>query len=269
VRVSRVYNLYDIPQEKFDSGKIPDKSWPSKGEIKFENVYLRYRPNTDTVLNNLSFHVAPGEKVGIVGRTGAGKSTITMALTRIVELENNKGKISIDGEDISKLNLESLRGSMTMIPQDPTLFTGSLRHNVDPFEDNTDEEIISLFKKAGLEYLFEGKSKKEKEDEANEKADKKKRLQIEDEEEEKDKDKKDDKDSKDGEKSKDEKKDGEGEKKEDEEEDGKGLKFRVKEEGNNLSVGEKQLICIVRAILRRNKIVILDEATANIDVVTE
>lgn len=139
---------------------------------------------------------------------------------------------------------------MTMIPQDPTLFTGTLRHNVDPFDEHTDEEITALFKKAGLEYLFEGKSNKEKEDEEAEKADKKRRLKIDDSsEEEKEKDKDEDK--------------------KDDEDDGKGLNFKVKEEGINLSVGEKQLICIVRAILRRNKIVILDEATANIDVVTE
>jgi len=99
-----------------------------------------------------------------------------MALTRIVELGEGQGKILIDGQDISELNLDSLRCSMTMIPQDPTLFTGTLRHNVDPFEENTDEEIIELFKKAGLEYLFEGKSKKEIEEEEIQKADKKKRL---------------------------------------------------------------------------------------------
>jgi ABC-type multidrug transport system fused ATPase/permease subunit len=273
VRVSRVLNLYDIPQERFEEGKIPEKGWPAKGEIEFKNVFLKYRPNTDTVLNNLTFKVAPGEKIGVVGRTGAGKSTITMALTRIVELEEGKGQIFVDGEDISTLNLNALRGSMTMIPQDPTLFTGTLRHNVDPFEENTDEEIISLFKKAGLEYLFEGKSKKEKEDDAAAKADKKKRLQLTDEElEEKEKKEKEEKEKKKKEKE-DKKKDKKGgdekDDEEDEEEDGKGLKFRIQEEGNNLSVGEKQLVCIVRAILRRNKIVILDEATANIDVVTE
>lgn len=243
----------DIPQEKFDEGRIPEKSWPERGEIEFQKVSLKYRPNTETVLNNLSFKVQAGEKIGVVGRTGAGKSTITMALTRIVELEKGKGRILIDDQDISEINLDVLRGAMTMIPQDPTLFTGTLRHNVDPFEENSDEEIIDLFKKAGLEYLFEGKSKKQKEEEELANADKKRRLQqYEDQDKEKEVDDKAKKDY-------DKKQDGEG----------KGLNFRVIEEGNNLSVGEKQLICIVRAILRRNKIVILDEATANIDVVTE
>ena len=148
-----------------------------------------------------------------------------------------------------------------MIPQDPTLFTGTLRHNVDPFEESSDEQITELLKKAGLDYLFEGKSKKEIEEEEKAEAEKKEREKLfvkdddnEEEEKDKDKDKKDDK-----------KKD----KDDEDEDDGKGLKFKVKENGNNLSIGEKQLICIVRAILRRNKIVILDEATANIDVVTE
>jgi len=98
---------------------------------------MRYRPNTDIVLNKVSFVAKPGEKIGVVGRTGAGKSTLTMALTRIVEIEG--GQIIIDGQDISKIDLELLRCSMTMIPQDPTLFTGSLRHNVDPFKEASDE----------------------------------------------------------------------------------------------------------------------------------
>ena len=93
---------------------------------------LRYRPNCDRALNGISFKVAPGEKVGIVGRTGAGKSTLFMGLTRIVELES--GSIEIDGQDIAKVDMKALRDQITMIPQDPTLFTGSLRFNLDPFD---------------------------------------------------------------------------------------------------------------------------------------
>ena len=156
------------------------------------------------ILRKISFEVQAGEKVGIVGRTGAGKSTLSMALTRIVELAS--GAIEIDDLDISKLDITHLRDQITMIPQDPIIFAGSLRYNVDPFNENTDDRIKELIGKAGLEYLIEG---------------------------------------------------------------GKGLEFVVQEEGKNLSLGERQLICIIRAILRCNKIVILDEATANIDVVTE
>ena len=206
-----------------------------------------------------------------------------MALTRIVELES--GKIEIDGVDIAKMPLGKLREQITMIPQEPTLFSGTLRYNLDPFDEVSDDRIMQLINKAGLEYLLEGTSKQEKddkkknEDKEKEKKDKLAELVIIEESEDEDEDKKkkedekkkeDDDDKKeDGDKKdadKDEKKDGEKEKKD---EDGKGLKFKIQEEGKNLSVGERQLICIIRAILRSNKLVILDEATANIDVVTE
>ena len=202
----------------------------------------------------------PGEKVGIVGRTGAGKSTISMALTRIVELMG--GKIEIDGVDISKLDIADLREQITMIPQDPIMFSGTLRYNLDPFDESTDERITDLIKKAGLEYLFEGVSKQE----LKEKHEKELKNKLSGKAEEDESSSSETKDEEKEDKKEDEKKD---EKAEDEEEDGKGLKFKVQEEGKNLSVGERQLICIIRAILRCNKIVILDEATANIDVVTE
>ena len=115
--------------------KAPE-NWPSKGEISFNNVMLRYRPNTDIVLNSLDLKVQAGHKIGVVGRTGAGKSTICMALTRIVELDG--GSIEIDGKDIAKVPLENLREQITMIPQEPTLFSGTLRHNLDPFNETSD-----------------------------------------------------------------------------------------------------------------------------------
>lgn len=183
-----------------------------------------------------------------------------MALTRIVELMG--GKIEIDGVDIANLDIEDLREQITMIPQDPIMFSGTLRYNLDPFDECTDERMIELIKKAGLEYLLEGVSKQELKEKHEKELKDKLAGKTEDDEsssrENKEDEKKDEKN--------DEKKD---EKAKDDEEDGKGLKFKVKEEGKNLSVGERQLICIIRAILRCNKIVILDEATANIDVVTE
>lgn len=238
----------------------------------------------------------------MIGRTGAGKSTIFMALSRIVELE--KGSIEIDGVDIAKsVPLKTLRDQITIIPQDPTLLNGTLRYNLDPFDEQKDERIIELVKKAGLEYLFEGTSKKEKQDkkkeeEKEEKKKKDKAYVSESEDEDTTSTKAGDSDKKSEENNKKEKKEGEDDdksnfvmkfvrklwkKKEDkkveeeekkkdekkEDEDGKGLKFKIQEEGKNLSVGERQLICIIRAILRHNKMVLLDEATANIDVVTE
>ena len=140
-----------------------DASWPQEGKIEFIDVELRYRPNTEMVLKKLNFTVKPGHKVGIVGRTGAGKSTISMALTRIVELYG--GRIEIDGVDIAKMELADLRNQITMIPQDPVMFSGTLRFNLDPFDEASDERIIDLIKKANLEYILEGKSKQELEEE--------------------------------------------------------------------------------------------------------
>ena len=156
-----------------------------------------------------------------------------------------------------------------MIPQDPIMFTGTLRYNLDPFDECTDEKMNNLIKKAGLEYLLEGVSKKELKDKAEKEAKEKARKDLLGEEsssenEDETKEEKEEESSKKTEES-DKKKD----KKKEEEDDGKGLKFKVQEEGKNLSIGERQLICIIRAILRSNKIVVLDEATANIDVVTE
>ena len=96
-----------IPQERFDEGEVVDSSWPAKPSIQLSDVKLRYRPDTDIVLKGLSFAVNPGERVGVVGRTGAGKSTLAMALTRIVEIES--GSIQIGGDDISDIELASLR----------------------------------------------------------------------------------------------------------------------------------------------------------------
>ena len=154
-------------------------------------------------MKNLNFVVQPSEKIGIVGKSGSGKSTIALCIFRILEALN--GKILIDDVDISKIGLKYLRENITVIPQDPTLIEGSLRDNLDPYYLKTDEEIINVMKEIGIEYLI----------------------------------------NKNG-----------------------GLEFN-KLNDMNLSLGERQLICIARAILRKSKIYILDEATSSVDDYTE
>lgn len=202
----RCLKMLEIPQEaplRMANAKLVD--WPQEGRIEFRDYSLRYRPETELVLKNLSFEVKPKEKIGIVGRTGAGKSTICLALCRIVEAHG--GSIVIDGVDISKIGLADLREKITIIPQDPTLFEGTLRFNLDPVGNISDTDLLKMAKKASLVDLISR--------------------------------------------------------------DEKGLDQMIEDGGKNLSSGEKQLVCICRAILRKNKVVLMDEATANIDIKTE
>lgn len=206
VRFNRCMKILEIPQEA-EQHKVgfDGKSWPKEGAIEFKNYSLKYRPDTEIVLNEISFKINSKEKIGVVGRTGAGKSTICIALCRIVEAHS--GSILIDGQDISKLGLSDMRDKITIIPQDPTLFDGTLRFNLDPESKFSDDYIMDLAKQASLEKLIKR--------------------------------------------------------------DEKGLDQMIEEHGQNLSSGEKQLLCICRAILKQNKVVLMDEATANIDIKTE
>ena len=114
-------------------------SWPAEGRLEFRDVQLRYREGLDLVLKGISFAASPREKIGVVGRTGAGKSSLMLALFRLVELSG--GSIIIDGIDISTIGLHDLRSKLSIIPQDPTLFTGTVRSNLDPFNEHSDNEL--------------------------------------------------------------------------------------------------------------------------------
>ncbi|KAM9927655.1 hypothetical protein OXX59_002391 [Metschnikowia pulcherrima] len=141
---------FKLPEEApaFVSETKPHESWPSRGEIRFENASLAYRPGLPLVLKNLNLDIKPTEKIGVCGRTGAGKSSIMAALYRLSELES--GRIEIDGVDISQLGLHSLRSKLSIIPQDPVLFKGTIRKNLDPFGDSSEADLWTALVRAGL-----------------------------------------------------------------------------------------------------------------------
>ena len=217
VGLERCLAYTKIISERPEKLKIDDTlgEWPPEGGIKFENYSVQYRPETEIVLRNLNFEIEPKEKIGIVGRTGSGKSTIALCLFRI--LEAKEGSISIDNTDISKIGLNKLRSNITIIPQDPTLMEGTLKFNIDPLGLHSDQEIESVMREIGFWYICERNLEENKNKPDNE----------------------------------------------------KGLNMIITEDGGNISIGERQLICITRAILRKSKIVVMDEATASIDVNTE
>ena len=211
ISAERLHEYAQLPAEEDHGGKkglvLTAPTWPRHGRIEFRNYSLSYRGGLEAVLHNISVCIEPGQKIGIIGRTGAGKSSLLQGLLRLVSRSCVQGEVLIDGVDISRITLHHLRSHLSVISQQSVLFGDTLRYNLDPFDQYTDEECLMALEDVQLHKLVTDHPG--------------------------------------------------------------GLRQPVVECGKNLSVGERQLICIARAILKRSRIVLIDEATADVDRETE
>lgn len=221
----------------------PPADWPTGGSVEFINYTTRYRPDLEPVLRSVSFAVEPGEKVGIVGRTGAGKSSLALALFRGLEAE--QGQILIDGLDIGTIGLRDLREAITIVPQDPTLFTGTIRSNLDPFNLYSDEQILTALRRVHL--IGPGTSGSATPITASTVS-----MSIAEPHPT----------STHG-------ADVDGAAVQDNKNIFRNLESPVSESGSNLSQGQRQLLCLARALLKNPKVLMMDEATASIDYNTD